>query len=722
MFMNLKDCLFGLSSAAGVGGYCDAAEIATGMLSEYCENVSQDALGNIIGWRRSGAENAPVIMLEAHIDEVGFVVTGVTDDGFVRVSSCGRADPRTLPAAEVMVYGDAPCYGVFVCTPPHLAGDSKNSVAKTEDTFIDVGMSAEEARSCIHPGNRVGFRANAVTVGKTRISGKSMDDRAGVASILRCLEILKDCTLSCDIAAVFAVQEELGCRGSATAAFSVKPDMAIAVDVSYACTPDADSHKCGVLGGGPMAGYSPVLDNDMTARLVQLALREAIPFQHEVMGGDTGTDADAISGVRAGVPSALLSIPLRYMHTPVELVDTDDIENTAQLMAAYVKDKYAQSPVPSKKSYSSFVTIERAVFPQQSVVLPRQSIVLPHGAVFCEINELCALDGVSGTEDAVRGYILRALGGSPANPKVMVDAMGNIIADITGKNRAARKLLFAAHMDEVGLIITGVTDDGYLRFASVGGIDPAVLYGKRVRIGEIIGVIGGKAIHQCSAKERAAVVPMDKLLIDIGVDTAAAACAVVAPGARAVFDGDVAGFGDGRVKARALDDRAGCALLLKLAEVVPEYDITLAFTVQEEVGLRGAKAVGFATAPDVAVVVDSTTAADIAGVSSERRVCAVGGGPVVSFMDGRTLYDFPLYNRIMDTAKRIGVRAQTKNVVAGGNDAGSLQTARDGARVAAVSLPCRYLHSPSSVISERDVSDTFALLRELARELAGDFV
>ena len=716
MFMNLKDCLFGLSSAAGVGGYHDAADTAMGMLSESCDNVSQDALGNVIGWRRSGTENAPVMMLEAHIDEVGFVVTGVTDDGFVRVSSCGRADPRALPAAEVMVYGDVPCYGVFVCTPPHLAGDSKGKVVEIGDIFIDVGMSAEEARGCIHTGNRVGFCANAVTVGEARISGKSMDDRAGVASILRCLEILKDCTLSCDIAAVFAVQEELGCRGSATAAFSVKPDMAIAVDVSYAVTPDADAHKCGVLGGGPMVGYSPVLDNEMTARFAQLALREAIPFQHEVMGGDTGTDADAISGVRAGVPSALLSIPLRYMHTPVELVDTDDIENTAQLMAAYVKDKYARSPVPSRKSYIRFETAESSVFPRQSTVS------LQEDSIFREMSELCALDGVSGAEDAVRGYILQTLGGSPANPKVTVDAMGNVIADITGKNRAARKLLFAAHMDEVGLIITGVTDGGYLRFAPVGGIDPAVLYGKRVRIGKITGVIGGKAIHQCSAEERAAVVPMDKLLIDIGVDTAAAACAMVAPGERAVFDGDAVGFGGGRIKARALDDRAGCALLLKLAEIVPEYDITLAFTVQEEVGLRGAKAVGFAVAPDVAVVVDSTTAADIAGVAAERRVCALGGGPVVSFMDGRTLYDFPLYNRVMETAKRIGVRAQVKSMVAGGNDAGSLQTAGDGARVAAVSLPCRYLHSPSSVVFERDVSDTLTLLRELARELAGEFV
>ncbi|HHV50441.1 MAG TPA: M42 family metallopeptidase [Clostridiales bacterium] len=333
------------------------------------------------------------------------------------------------------------------------------------------------------------------------------------------------------------------------------------------------------------------------------------------------------------------------------------------------------------------------------------------------IKELCSLEGVSGREYAVREFIKTKLKESPAVTGITVDPLGNILANVTGKSRAKQKLMFAAHMDEVGFIITGVTDEGFLRFAGVGGIDQSVVYGRRVIVNGHTGVIGGKAVHQLKGDDKKKSVPLDKLLIDVGADSKEEALKIAGPGDVAVFESEYREIGS-LIKARALDDRAGCALLLKLAEATPEYDITLAFTVQEEVGLRGAKTAAYGISPDVAVVVDSTTAADTAGVSEQKQVCCVGKGPVVSFMDNRTLYDRNLFGLVLDTAKSINVKSQVKSAVAGGNDAGAIHLTKCGVKVAAVSLPCRYLHSASCMISMEDAEETFKLLNELIGVIA----
>ena len=331
------------------------------------------------------------------------------------------------------------------------------------------------------------------------------------------------------------------------------------------------------------------------------------------------------------------------------------------------------------------------------------------------LEQLCQIDGVSGAEDRVAEWILAHL---PQDCRAHRDARGNLICEKKGEKAPKNKMLFAAHMDEVGFMITGVTPEGYLRFTTVGGIDPKVVYGRSVRVGGISGVIGGKATHLCSADEKKQVPKPSELLIDIGAASKEEAEALVRPGDTAVFAGEFSRLEGGLVKSRAIDDRAGCALLLDLAEQTPDYDMVLAFTVQEEVGLRGAKAAAFGVQPDIAVVVDATTAADTIGVAADKQVCRVGEGAVISFMDKRTLYDADLYARILEIAKKKNIRAQSKTMVAGGNDAGAIQLAGRGARVAAVSLPCRYLHSPACVVAKRDMEQTLALLQELARQLA----
>ena len=337
--------------------------------------------------------------------------------------------------------------------------------------------------------------------------------------------------------------------------------------------------------------------------------------------------------------------------------------------------------------------------------------------LFACLKELSELDGISGREDAVRDYILARLAEFPAKTAHTVDPAGNLLVTVTGRARAAKKVVFAAHMDEVGLIVTDITDAGFLRVAAVGGIADAVLFGRRVRVNGHSGVIGGKAIHQCKAEEKGKVPAADDLLVDLGAADKAEAEKIAALGDMVTFDTEFGEMGPHRVCGKALDDRAGCALLLELVRDIPPFDITLAFTTQEEIGLRGAGVAGFALKPDYAVIVDATTAADVAGAQTGREVCRQEGGAVVSFMDGRTLYPRDLYDRIMALAAAKGLPAQTKNRIAGGNDAGAFQTAGGGTRVAAVSLPCRYIHSPVCVLHRDDVRHTAALLSALAEEL-----
>lgn len=332
------------------------------------------------------------------------------------------------------------------------------------------------------------------------------------------------------------------------------------------------------------------------------------------------------------------------------------------------------------------------------------------------MQELCSLPGISGREQPVRDYILKKLNESPVPKTVTVDPLGNVIVALTGRQRATKKVAFAAHMDEVGLMITGATAEGFLRFAAVGGIADTVLYGRRVLVGDRVGIIGGKAVHQCSAEEKKKCPGAETLYIDIGADSKEEALAAAGPGDSVIFAGEPVMLGD-KLKARAIDDRGGCALLLQLAKEQPAYDITLIFTVQEEVGLRGAKTAGFAVQPDYAVIVDATTAADTAGVPAEKEVCRQLKGGVLSFMDRATVYDTALFDWILAEAAAADIPVQCKELVAGGNDAGAFQSAGAGVRVAALSLPCRYIHSPSPVVAREDAEALLRLLKRVAQRL-----
>lgn len=328
------------------------------------------------------------------------------------------------------------------------------------------------------------------------------------------------------------------------------------------------------------------------------------------------------------------------------------------------------------------------------------------------IKEITQLPGAPGDEGLVASAIIEKIKG---HCDYKIDPLGNVLVFKEGRQRPKKRLLLSAHMDEVGFLITYIEEDGLLRIATAGGIDPLVTVGKRVLVGKsaIPGVIGLKPIHLLEKDETDKLPKAEELLIDIGAVDKKQAEALVSIGDRAVFQSDFIEFGDGFIKAKALDDRAGCALLIELICGTLEYDCYFAFTVQEENGCIGGITAAYSVEPDIGIAVETTTAGDIALAPDHKKVCRLGAGPVVSFMDRGTVYDMGLFKEAMRLSAQTGIPCQSKQGVFGGNESRSVQTARGGARVLAVSMPCRYLHSPSCVLSVSDIESTLRLLHLL---------
>lgn len=334
------------------------------------------------------------------------------------------------------------------------------------------------------------------------------------------------------------------------------------------------------------------------------------------------------------------------------------------------------------------------------------------------LRNLCTLNGVSGCEDEVRTYIKEKA--APYASQMRVDALGNLIVFKKGKRATGSTLLLAAHMDEVGLIVRDITENGYLKFSCVGGIDRRVLLSKPVTVGKgkLPGVIGLKPIHLTTGEERKSTPKVKEMCIDIGAKDKEDALNKVSLGDYVSFVSDWVEFGDGFLKAKAIDDRLGCAVMLELLKEDLPMDCTFAFTVQEEIGCRGAFGAAFSVKPKIALVLETTTAADLAGVKGEKRVCCLGEGPVVPFMDGGSIADRKLYELTRQLAEEHALPWQTKHMVAGGNDARAIQRSRGGVRTVVMSAAVRYLHAPSTVVCVRDIDHIYQLAQLFIQAIA----
>ena len=332
------------------------------------------------------------------------------------------------------------------------------------------------------------------------------------------------------------------------------------------------------------------------------------------------------------------------------------------------------------------------------------------------LEKLCQINGTSGDEGKVRDYIISQIKGYC---EYTVDPLGSIIAYKKGANRSKNKIMISAHMDEVGMIVTSIKSDGTLTVSEVGGIDPRVVIGRQVLVGDnnINGVIGAKAIHNLSADERKKAPKFSSLYVDIGATDKEEAEKLVSLGDRVHFSSEFVTFGDGFIKGKAIDDRFGCAIMIDHIKSELPYDCVFTFVVQEEVGLRGARPAAFTVDPDFALVLEATTAADIPLASGEKRCCELGKGAVVSHMDRSTIYDKELYKISREIAKEQGIGWQTKTMVAGGNDSGAIHISRGGVRTTAISAPCRYLHSPSCVVKLSDLEDCEKLAKLMIEKM-----
>lgn len=333
--MNIEEILKTLCALPAVsGGEKQAHETVIKLLKEYTDDVKADDFGNVIGF--IGDESKPTLLLDAHIDRIGMIVSYIDDDGFVKVGKMG-VDLRTLLAQNVTIYGKEKVSGVVSTLPPHVAED-RDKAPKLEDVAIDIGMTKEQAEKVVSLGDLVVLEGFFSKLAGSRVCTPASDDRAGVASVLYALELLKkEKELPFRLAVQFSAQEEVGCRGAKVSAFSVDPEYAIAFDVSFGTSKGVSSEKGGKLGKGPMIGISPALNKEMSDKLIRIAKEKNILYQPEVMSGGTGTNADNIALTRGGVKTGLISIPQRYMHTPCEVLDLEDIKHTGELLAEYIK-------------------------------------------------------------------------------------------------------------------------------------------------------------------------------------------------------------------------------------------------------------------------------------------------------------------------------------------------------------------------------------------------
>jgi endoglucanase len=330
------------------------------------------------------------------------------------------------------------------------------------------------------------------------------------------------------------------------------------------------------------------------------------------------------------------------------------------------------------------------------------------------LERLCSASGPSGYEGEVRKIIKEEI--APYVDEIKVDNMGNIIAH---KKGGGKKVIVDAHMDEVGFIITGYNEDGTLNFYSLGGIAASIIPAKVVLIGDnkIPGVIGYKPIHLQGAEERKKAVNYSDCCIDIGSNSKKETKRLVELGEYVVFDTEFSEFGEGLYKGKAFDDRVGCAVLIEALKESYDCDLYGVFNVQEEVGERGAFVAAFNVKADIGIALEGTICADMPNVPKHLRATEVGKGPAISIMDKTSIFNTDIAREIMKLGEEKGIPYQQRRAIAGGNDAGAIIMSGEGAKVATISVPCRYIHSSVSVASKSDYENTVKLLVEYLKTI-----
>lgn len=326
-----------LCTAKGVSGREDSvSELIRSEISRFADFAEIDQNNNVIARLGDTAEHN--ILLDAHLDEIGFIVTYIDENGFLKVSQCGGMDMRVVQDTRFKVLTESgEVTAVACCLPPHLADGGEDKAPDRDSIYLDTGLPVERVRELISVGDTVAYDITPARLLNNRFTCCSTDNRACCALLIRVAELIKENPVRSGVTFAFTSQEETYGKGAAASAFSVFPDEAIVADVSFAEQRGVSPAESGKLGGGAVICIAPVLSRGMSYGFIELAKTLNIPYQLEVLGGTTGTNADRISVTRSGIPTAVVSVPQRNMHTGAEIVSLDDIESTAQLIYEYIK-------------------------------------------------------------------------------------------------------------------------------------------------------------------------------------------------------------------------------------------------------------------------------------------------------------------------------------------------------------------------------------------------
>ncbi len=335
---NLKNYLYELCSESAPSGREDLLLSLERLCSNLCDKVYRDRMGNLIAVKYSETAGAKKLMLDAHADEVGLLVTHIDDKGFIHFDNHTGIDDKILPSSTVTVLGTRALIGVVATLPPHLLKNADMSVTiPKNEMIIDVGFDADTVKRLVHVGDLITLRSGCCDLLNNLVMGKSFDNRASCAVLLSVMSMLKRVKPRYDVYFVFSAGEEFSGYGAKAAAFDIAPDEAIVLDVTFGVDPFTNKSKGKELGGGVAIGMSPILDSHITQSLIGSARSRGLNYQLEIMNGPTGTNADKIVVSRTGVPTTLLSIPLRYMHSAAEVVSLSDMKSATQLLINYVE-------------------------------------------------------------------------------------------------------------------------------------------------------------------------------------------------------------------------------------------------------------------------------------------------------------------------------------------------------------------------------------------------
>lgn len=320
---------------------CGAERQGSEKLKEYLsylfEEIRADALGNLLCLVKKGEPGQKKVLLEAHIDEVSLVVSNIDHEGFIHVISPYGLDIRAVASKEMLIHGEEPVYAVSSSVPPHLkSGDKKDEPLKISDFVLDAGLSKDTAHKLVRVGDRVTFKGGIKPLLNGKIAGRALDNRAGAAAVITAAKALSGRQTNCELWVLLSTEEEAGTKGAAAGGFTINPDIALAVDVSFGKMPGVEDYEGVALSGGVMPGTAPILDKELYKMLCIAADKCGVPFSPEVMTGSTGTNAASLMRVRKGVKTALLSIPLLNMHTPSEVISLSDLKAAVNVIARFV--------------------------------------------------------------------------------------------------------------------------------------------------------------------------------------------------------------------------------------------------------------------------------------------------------------------------------------------------------------------------------------------------